>query len=228
MHVMEPSWEKALRNELNDDYFLKLLKFLEKEKSEGITIFPEENKVFDAFWKCPFKNTHVVILGQDPYHGEGQAQGLAFSVPSGIKKPPSLRNIFKELKSDLGVLEPKEGCLEGWANQGVLLLNTTLTVRANAPLSHAEKGWERFTDAVLSVLAERNDPLVFILWGKAAQQKCKTVLQNAERKHLILCAAHPSPLSARHGFFGSRPFSQANAFLKAAGKSEIQWNSLHF
>lgn len=219
---MEPSWQKILGGELSAPYMHALKAFLDEEVAKGYPIYPPLPLLFHAFEKTPFDEVRVVILGQDPYHGAGQAHGLCFSVPAGVSPPPSLKNIFKELKSDLGI-DPVHGCLESWAAQGVLLLNTTLSVRDAEPLSHHKRGWERFTDAVVAKLAERKEPMVFILWGNSAQKKCENALKGHEKHHCILKAPHPSPLSAYHGFFGSRPFSKANAFLKQHGLAPIDW-----
>ena len=183
-------------------------------------VYPPENLVFNAFAHTPYDKVKVVIVGQDPYHGAGQAHGLSFSVPRGVKPPPSLKNIFLELNQDLHVPVPNHGCLEKWADQGVLLLNATLTVRAGEPKSHHDKGWERFTDAVIDILAERKDPIVFLLWGKSAQEKGQRLIGT---HHAVLQAAHPSPYSAT-GFFGCRHFSKANALLQQWGKTPINWS----
>lgn len=219
---IEPSWKHELQEELEKPYIRQLMLFLAKERASGVPIYPPETLMFNAFWKTPFPRVEVVVVGQDPYHGPGQAHGLSFSVPRGVPPPPSLVNIFKELQSDLGFSSPSHGCLQKWTEQGVFLLNAALTVRQNEPMSHHGYGWERFTDAVIARLALRDDPLVFMLWGKAAQQKCQEALKNAKR-HLILKAAHPSPFSVHQGFFGSRPFSQANDFLIKQGKKPIDW-----
>ncbi len=204
-----------MSKEFNEKYFKELLLFLENEGE----FYPSRNEVFEAFSLTPFENVKVVIVGQDPYHGPGQAHGLCFSVKKGVKLPPSLKNIYKELQEDLDIGIKKDGCLDEWAKQGVLLLNTTLTVKPGEPLSHNGKGWERFTDAVIEKLELRRDPVVFILWGKHAMNKCKSVLHD---HHLVLTAAHPSPLSVRK-FYGCKHFSKANAFLKTIGKEEIDW-----
>lgn len=193
--------------------------FLVEEK-KNYTIFPHENNLFNAFNSTPFKNVKVVILGQDPYHGAGQAHGLSFSVQKGVALPPSLQNIFKELVSDIGCSFPKSGDLTHWAQEGVLLLNTLLSVRSGEPFSHKERGWERFTDQVIRILSERREHIVFILWGAPAGKKGSLI---DERKHLILKAPHPSPLSSYRGFFGSKPFSQTNEYLSVQGISPIQW-----
>lgn len=221
---MEPSWKAALGDELTLSYMQDLHLFLAKERLQGATILPPESLILNAFWKTPFSKVKVVILGQDPYHGLGQAHGLSFSVPSGVPAPRSLNNIYKELETDLGIPTPKHGCLNRWAERGVLLLNTVLTVRKEEAFSHRKKGWERFTDRVIGLLANSPDPMVFLLWGNAAQEKCKSVLSHPASNHLVLSAPHPSPLSAHQGFFGSRPFSQINTFLKTQGLEPIDWN----
>ena len=218
--VMEPGWKKALKDEFSKDYFLRLREFLRSEKQAGKTLYPPGSKIFSAFDHTAFDNVKVVILGQDPYHGPGQAHGLCFSVPDGIPPPPSLVNVFKEMKSDLGLDMPSHGNLESWANQGVLLLNATLTVRASTPGSHQNKGWEQFTDAVIRTLSDEKEGLVFILWGKYAQ--AKEALIDTTRHH-ILKSPHPSPFSADRGFFGSRPFSRTNDLLRANGQASINW-----
>lgn len=217
-----PSWNNVLADELNKPYLAELKAFLDGERKQGHYIYPDEESIFHAFLTTPFESVKVVIVGQDPYHGEGQAHGLSFSVNEGVALPPSLVNIYKELVEDLGVERPKQGCLDRWAKQGVLLLNATLTVRKQAPLSHRKKGWEQLTDRVIAKLAEKKEPVVFILWGNSAQEKCKKVLFSEQ--HLVLKAPHPSPLSAYQGFFGSKPFSQANAFLQSKGISPIVWS----
>jgi uracil-DNA glycosylase len=216
---LEKSWYEKLKNEIDQPYIQELKKFLEEEKQTGKTIYPPELLVFNSFLQTPFDKVKVVIVGQDPYHGAGQAHGLSFSVLPGIPSPPSLKNIYKELETDLGIRRPSSGCLTSWAQQGVLLLNATLTVRAGEPKSHYGKGWERFTDAVIDVLAQRPDPLVFLLWGKSAQEKCHKVIGT---HHAIFQAAHPSPYSATH-FLGCHHFSKANDFLKKVGKEPIDW-----
>jgi uracil-DNA glycosylase len=216
---IEESWKKVLLNEFQSDYFATLKTFLVEERSK-YTIYPPGNKIFAAFDHTPFDEVRVVILGQDPYHGPGQAHGLCFSVPQGIAKPPSLINIFKEIEDDLGYPVPAGGNLEKWSRQGVLLINATLTVRANTAGSHQKKGWEQFTDAVISKLSEQKSGLVFLLWGNYAIAK-KELIDPA--RHHILTAAHPSPLSARRGFFGCKHFSFTNEILKGQGKAEIDW-----
>ncbi|MBS0615221.1 MAG: uracil-DNA glycosylase [Verrucomicrobia bacterium] len=214
--TIEKSWYEKLKDEINKPYIADLKKFLAEEKSP---VYPPEDLVFNAFAHTPYDKVKVVIVGQDPYHGAGQAHGLSFSVPKGVKPPPSLKNIFLELNKDLQVPIPNHGCLEGWARQGVLLLNATLTVRAGEPKSHHDKGWERFTDAVIDVLAQRKEPMVFMLWGKSAQEKGHRLLGT---HHAVLQAAHPSPYSV-DGFFGCRHFSKANDFLKQWGQTGIDW-----
>jgi uracil-DNA glycosylase len=213
------SWIPIIGDETVRAYFHNLQKFLAVERGEQ-EVFPPTNRVFGAFEMTPFDQVRAVILGQDPYHDDGQAHGLAFSVLPGLKLPASLRNIFKELKDDLGIESPKHGCLIPWARQGVLLLNTVLTVRAHEANSHRGKGWETFTDAVIARLSDRVDPMIFVLWGKPAQAK-KTLIDTT--RHVILEAAHPSPLSAHSGFFGSKPFSQTNEALRSWGQPEIDW-----
>jgi uracil-DNA glycosylase len=218
--AIEDSWKAQLSDEFNADYFTQLKAFLLAEKQTQ-RVFPPGNKIFSAFNHTPFDKVKVVILGQDPYHGEGQAHGLSFSVPEGIAKPPSLVNIFKEINADLGLPIPTTGNLENWADQGVLLLNATLTVRANTAGSHQKRGWENFTDAAIKKLSDKRENLVFILWGRFAQNK--EVLIDAN-KHLILKAAHPSPFSAYNGFFGCRHFSKTNEYLRSKGIGEIDWS----
>jgi len=222
MMKMEASWHEKLKSEIAQPYVRELKDFLAEEKRRGKVIYPQESQVFNAFLYTPFNQVKVVIIGQDPYHGVGQAHGLSFSVPCGVSPPPSLKNIFTELYNDLQIPISQDGCLSKWAKQGVLLLNATLTVRAGEPRSHYGKGWERFTDAVVSILAQREDPVVFILWGKSAQEKCERVLQHTNKEHAVLTAAHPSPYSAQN-FFGCRHFSEANKYLKKWGKTPIDW-----
>lgn len=217
---IEESWKEVLKDEFEKPYFPLLKKFLLEEKQRHV-IYPQGSQIFSAFNLTPFEKVSVVLLGQDPYHGPGQAHGLCFSVPRGIAPPPSLINIFKELKSDLGIPFPGHGNLTGWARQGVLLLNATLTVRANQAGSHQKKGWENFTDKVIETLSLKRKNLVFLLWGNYAQQK--SVLINPE-KHLILKSVHPSPLAASRGFFGCRHFSKTNQYLEKNGKEPIDWN----
>ena len=217
---IEPSWKEALKEEFEADYFKGLREFVLEEYKKN-TVYPPPSFVFRAFELTPFDQVEVVILGQDPYHGPGQANGLAFAVGSGVDLPPSLVNIYKEIKSDLGVeTKNRGGDLENWAKQGVLMLNATLTVRAHQAGSHQNKGWEKFTDAVIRVLSEKKNGLVFILWGNYAQKKGQII---DESKHLVIKSAHPSPLSAYNGFFGSAPFSQANAYLIFNDKTPVEW-----
>lgn len=216
---LPPTWQTVLHEEIGQPYFQKLREFVDEERQHH-QVFPPEDKVFNALKTTRFDEVKVVLLGQDPYHDEGQAMGLCFSVPSGVKPPPSLVNIFKELKSDVGVPIPRNGDLTPWARQGVLLLNTVLTVRAHQAHSHRKKGWEKFTDTIIQKLSDRPDPIVFLLWGRPAQTK-EPLIQHPP--HFIFKSAHPSPLSARTGFFGSRPFSQTNEMLKSVGKEPIDW-----
>ncbi len=216
---IEESWKKVLADEFEKEYFKNLTDFVRSEYSTHTT-YPHPKNIFRAFTETPFDEVKVVILGQDPYHGPNQANGLCFSVNEGVRFPPSLQNIFKELKSDLGKEIPKEGNLDEWSKQGVLLLNATLTVRANTAGSHQHKGWEEFTDAAIRALNDKKENLVFILWGAYAQKKGAFIDTS---KHLVLKSAHPSPLSAFNGFFGSRPFSKTNEFLKSKGIKEIEW-----
>ncbi len=214
-----PSWHALLADELEQPYFKALQEFVDAERAVH-SVFPPEVDVFNALKLTPYEQVNVMILGQDPYHDDNQAHGLAFSVRPGIKPPPSLVNIFKELKSDLGCRVPNNGYLVPWAEQGVLLLNAVLTVRAHKPASHKGKGWETFTDAVIRAVNAKESPVVFVLWGAYAQKKQPLIDTD---RHTIVQSVHPSPLSARSGFFGSRPFSQINAALRAAGKTEIDW-----
>jgi len=221
---LESSWAKVLANELQQPYMQQLAAFVAKERSESVPIFPPSELVFNAFYQTPYHQVKVVIIGQDPYHGPGQAHGLSFSVPRGITLPPSLKNIFKELRSDLGIETPSHGCLSSWAEQGVMLLNATMTVRQGEPMSHHGKGWEKFTDAVVKALYAREEPVVFVLWGKLAQEKFRHLVNVEEKtKHSILMAAHPSPFSARLGFFGCRHFSKINALLSEKNIDPIEW-----
>lgn len=217
---LEPSWKAALAPEFGMEYFQKLREFVRHEYQHGI-VYPPPKDIFRAFELCPFDSVKVVILGQDPYHGAGQANGLCFAVHEGVALPPSLQNIFKELASDLGQpLAHRSGDLERWATQGVLLLNATLTVRAGAPASHANRGWEHFTDAVVRVLNGKKEHLVFILWGNYAKQKGAHIDRD---RHLVIESAHPSPFAASNGFFGSKPFSRTNAYLAQHGERPIDW-----
>jgi uracil-DNA glycosylase len=213
------SWRKHLAGEFKKPYFQKLQEFVDAER-ENHQVFPPEEDVFNAFQHTPYHKVKVMLLGQDPYHDEGQAHGLCFSVQPGVRPPPSLKNIFKELKNDVGCPLPNHGCLTAWADQGVFLLNAVLTVRAHKPASHKGKGWEVFTDEVIRKVNEQEEPVVFLLWGRYAQDKSKLIDTD---RHTILKAAHPSPLSAKNGFFGSKPFSQANQALRDAGRDEIEW-----
>ena len=217
---IEPSWMNVLKEEFSKPYFKHLVLHLKTEKQLGKTIYPAGRFIFNAFDATPFQNVKVVILGQDPYHGPGQAHGLSFSVPAGVALPPSLLNIFKELQSDIGLSMPSQGDLTHWAQRGVFLLNASLTVRQGEPMSHAQIGWATFTDTVISILSEKREKLVFMLWGKFAKEK--TVLID-EKKHLVLKAAHPSPLSAHQGFLGCRHFSEANQYLVKNGIDPIDW-----
>lgn len=216
---IEPSWKALLQSEFEKPYFSELSSRLHSEKSSGAIIYPPGNKIFRAFELCPPESTKVVILGQDPYHGEGQAMGLSFSVPDGVPAPPSLKNIFKEIESDLGFRMSGKPNLEGWARQGVLLLNAVLTVRAGEPTSHAAIGWQSFTDAVIETISSECEGVVFMLWGNYARSKAGLIDHS---KHLVLEAAHPSPL-ARGAFFGCRHFSKANDYLISKGKEPIDW-----
>jgi uracil-DNA glycosylase len=216
---IEASWKAVLKEEFEKDYFRNLTAFVRKEYEEN-RVYPPGRQIFAAFEHSPFDKVKVVILGQDPYHGVGQANGLCFSVSDGISFPPSLQNIFKELNSDTGVGVPSSGNLERWAEQGVLLLNTILTVRESQPGSHQNKGWEFFTDAVIKKLSDQKQKLIFILWGAYAQRKGAVIDRS---KHYVIQSPHPSPLSAHRGFFGSRPFTKTNDILKSLGKEEIRW-----
>ena len=213
------SWKEKLKNEFLSPYFTDLIAFVKQEYAEQ-TVFPPGKEIFHAFDCCDFNNTRVVIIGQDPYHGPGQANGLCFSVRPEVKMPPSLVNIFKEIRADLGNPFPPNGDLERWAVQGVLLLNATLTVRASTPGSHQNKGWEKFTDAVIKKIADEREHVVFLLWGAYAQKKGELIDKN---KHLVLQSAHPSPFSADRGFFGNKHFSKTNTYLKSKGLKEIEW-----
>ena len=217
---IEESWKKVLKEEFEKDYFKQIVTFLKAEKSAGKVIYPPGPLIFNAFNKTPFSKVKVVLLGQDPYHGKGQAMGLSFSVPDGISKPPSLVNIFKELENDLGISPSPDGNLEKWAKQGVLLLNATLTVRQNEAASHSKIGWLQFTDSVISKISELKEDVVFLLWGRFAQDKQSLI---DETKHYVLKAAHPSPFSADKGFFGCRHFSKTNELLVLNNKEPIDW-----
>ncbi|WP_298623777.1 uracil-DNA glycosylase [uncultured Legionella sp.] len=215
------TWSDILGDEKKQPYFKSILQFLAEEAKVGKVIYPASDELFNAFKETPYDKVKVIILGQDPYHGPGQAHGLSFSVKPGVKPPPSLKNIFKELETDLNLPIPAHGCLQKWAKQGVLLLNTSLSVEQNTPQSHAKIGWITFTDTVIRKLNNHPQPLVFLLWG--AHAKNKGVLIN-DKKHLVLTAAHPSPFSVHQGFFGCRHFSKANAFLKANAREPIDWD----
>lgn len=217
---IEESWKEQLINEFEKPYFEALTTFVRNEYSGQTPIYPPAKLIFNAFDHCPFNDVKVVILGQDPYHGAGQANGLCFSVNKGVAFPPSLMNIFKEITNDTGAPIPTDGDLTRWSDQGVLLLNATLTVRAASAGSHQNKGWEQFTDAVISALAQKRENLVFILWGSYAQKKGAYIDRS---RHLVLTSPHPSPLSAYHGFFGNHHFTQTNDYLQAHGKTPIVW-----
>ena len=216
---LDKSWKDKLDYFFQSPTFYSLKQFLVQEKKR-YRVYPPGNKIFSAFDLCPFDSVNVVIIGQDPYHGPGQANGLCFSVSDDIPPPPSLKNIFKEIQSDTELEIPTSGNLEHWAKQGILMLNATLTVRANSAGSHQNKGWEEFTDSVIQLLSKEKENLIFLLWGKFAQKKAAIIDKD---KHYILTAAHPSPFSAHHGFFGCKHFSKANRILKQQGKTEIQW-----
>jgi len=218
---IEESWKEVLKQEFTKPYFLQIATFLKTEKLAGKTIYPPGGLIFNAFNTTPFDHVKVVILGQDPYHGPGQAHGLSFSVQNGVPPPPSLINIFKELHDDTGVPIPSHGNLTHWAEQGVLLLNASLTVRANEPMSHSKIGWAEFTDAVIAKVSALKEHTVFMLWGKFAQEKQSLV---DETKHLVLRAAHPSPFSADKGFFGCKHFSKANTWLMSNGIDPVDWS----
>ena len=216
---IEDSWKRVLNDQFRQPYFHKLIEGLKADIAAGNTVYPPGPLMFQAFAKTPFEQVKAVILGQDPYHNPGEAMGLSFSVPRGVRTPPSLSNIYKELHNDLGVAPAKHGDLTPWAEQGVLLLNSILTVRKNAPKSHHKLGWETFTDAVIETISRNREHVVFLLWGKSAHSKAALI---DEGKHKVLLAAHPSPL-ARGAFFGSQPFSQTNAYLDAHGRTPIDW-----
>ena len=218
---MEASWKEVLEDEFKKPYFKQITEHLKTEKAQGKTIYPPGSLIFNAFEQTPFDRVKVVILGQDPYHGPRQAMGLSFSVQDGIQPPPSLVNIFKELHEDVGIAIPRTGNLTKWAQQGVLLLNASLTVRAGEPMSHAKIGWHHFTDTVIKKVTEKKEAIVFLLWGKFAQEKVALI---DTAKHHILKAAHPSPLSANNGFFGCRHFSKTNDFLVSKGIDPIDWS----
>ena len=212
-------WDKYLSDEYNKDYFKELISFIDQEYKDK-TIYPKKSEIFNAFMHTSYDDTKVVILGQDPYHEPNQAEGLSFSVKNSVRKPPSLQNIFKEMESDIGIPFPEKNSLVSWANEGVLLLNTVLTVEESRPASHKDKGWERFTDAVIKKLNEKETPVVFILWGNFAKSKRNLITNH---HHYVIESAHPSPFSAHNGFFGSKPFSKTNEFLKSKGLKEIDW-----
>jgi uracil-DNA glycosylase len=216
---IEDSWKSRLAQQFEKDYFVKLVQFV-KDEYQSTKVYPSGQYIFNAFNHCSFDEVKVVIIGQDPYHGKGQANGLCFSVNDGVNTPPSLVNIFKEIKSDLGKEIPSTGNLERWAAQGVLLLNATLTVRANSPGSHQNKGWEELTDEVIKVLSEEKENLVFLLWGAYAQRKGEIIDRS---KHQVLTSAHPSPFSANRGFFGNQHFSKTNQYLREHNLPEINW-----
>ena len=216
---IEKSWKLQLENEFQQPYFINLVQFV-KQEYQTQTVYPPGKFIFNAFDQCPFDKVKVVILGQDPYHEPGQAHGLCFSVNDGVQYPPSLQNIFKEIQSDLGMSIPKSGNLERWAQQGVLLLNASLTVRAHSAGSHQRKGWEEFTDAAIHRIAEGKENVAFILWGSFAQKKGEFINPD---KHLVLKSPHPSPLSAHRGFFGNKHFSKVNDYLISTGQTPIEW-----
>lgn len=219
---IHPSWLEILKEEFSKEYFKKLTKFIKQEYS-STKIYPEGKNIFRAFELCPFDQVKVVILGQDPYHGPQQANGLSFSVNEGIPLPPSLQNIYKEIEQDTGAKMPKTGNLDNWARQGILLLNATLTVRANQAGSHQKQGWEEFTDAVIQAISDKKTHIVFLLWGKYAQQKGEII---DAAKHKVLKSAHPSPFSAYYGFFGNKHFSQTNKYLEEYKEKPIEWEKL--
>ncbi|KYG70511.1 uracil-DNA glycosylase [Bdellovibrio bacteriovorus] len=218
---LDSSWKRRLQSEFDSERMKTLREFLVQEYKKGKTIYPRGEEWFAAMNLTPFDKVKVVIVGQDPYHGPGQAHGLCFSVREGVRFPPSLQNIFKELNSDLGLQIPKSGCLTKWAEQGVLLLNAVLTVEDGKAAAHQKKGWEEFTDKIIHLLNEEREHLVFILWGSYAQKKAAFV---DRKKHLVIEAVHPSPLSAHRGFFGTKPFSKTNAYLRSHGIPEIDWS----
>jgi len=219
MSILTNDWEPLLSSEFEQPYYKELRQFL-KDEYKTRTVYPDMYDIFNALRLTPYAATKVVILGQDPYHGPGQAHGLSFSVKPGVSAPPSLQNMFKELRDDIGCTIPNNGYLVRWAEQGVLLLNTVMTVREATPNSHKGKGWEQFTDRIIHRLNEREQPVIFILWGSHAQQKMQLI---TNRHHYVLRSVHPSPLSAHRGFFGSKPYSKANEFLRKMGAEEIDW-----
>ncbi len=218
---IEPGWKAVLKNEFTKDSFQQVVNHLKTERMTGKVIYPPGSLIFNAFNKTPFDQVKVVILGQDPYHNPGQAHGLSFSVPDGVNPPPSLLNMYKEIATDIGVTMPRQGNLEKWAERGVLLLNAILTVRVNEPASHSKIGWMDFTDAVIRHISDEKSNIVFLLWGKFAQEKQALI---DEMKHLVLKAAHPSPFSAEKGFFGCRHFSRTNEYLVSKGIDPIDWS----
>lgn len=218
---LEESWKVRLQQEFELDYMRQLRAFLLQEKQAGKQIFPAGNDIFNALNATPFEKVRVVILGQDPYHGPGQAHGLCFSVRPGVEIPPSLRNIYKELAADLGIAPARSGCLQSWAAQGVLLLNAVLTVESGKAAAHQGRGWERFTDRIIALLNEQGQHIVFLLWGSYAQKKGQIIDRS---RHLVLESAHPSPLSASRGFFGNHHFSRANHYLQAHSRGEVDWH----
>lgn len=218
-HLEDPSWIDVLKDEFEKPYFLEMEETLKKAYAEEV-VYPPKNELFSALNLTPFSKVKVVIIGQDPYHGPGQAHGLSFSVKRGVKIPPSLVNIYKELEDDLKLKTPKDGYLEAWARQGVLMLNNQLSVVGGKPMSHKDIGWNQFTDKIIEVLNEKREHLVFILWGSPAQKKAKAV---SHRKHHVVQSVHPSPLSSYRGFFGSKPFSKANAYLESNSIRPIDW-----
>lgn len=219
MNFFKNTWDEKLEHEMNKPYFLDMLTFLDREY-ENKQIYPPRGKIFNALKTTPFGDIKVVILGQDPYHGYGQAHGLCFSVNKGVALPPSLKNIYKEMEEDLGIVQPKHGYLQSWAAQGVLMLNTVLTVEEGKPNSHAKLGWQTFTDEIIKLVNTQEKPIVFLLWGRNAINKAKFINQN---KHLVLTSVHPSPLSAYGGFFGCKHFSKCNEFLTKNGIKPIEW-----
>lgn len=221
MVAIEESWKQVLALEFEKEYFQNIKEFILAEKAKGKTIYPPGSLIFNAFNRTPFDKAKVVILGQDPYHGKGQAHGLSFSVPLGVTPPPSLKNIYQELQTDVGFKIPNHGNLEHWADQGVFLLNAFLTVNANEPASHQKAGWEKFTDAVIQTLSDKREHLVFLLWGRFAQEKAVLIDAN---KHLILKAAHPSPFSAHSGFLGCKHFSKTNTYLSQNEIAPVDWS----
>lgn len=219
---LESSWRAILRDELQKPYISELERFVAAERRSGKEIYPPPGQELTALDKTPYRKVKVVIIGQDPYHGPGQAHGLSFSVNRTMQLPPSLKNVYKELESDLAIPPPSHGCLEKWAEEGVLLLNATLTVCRSAPMSHHGRGWERFTDAIVRALLLREEPMVFLLWGKSAEEKCKEIKKSSI--HRALSSVHPSPLSAYRGFFGCRHFSRANELLISMGREPVDWS----